>query len=130
MSRVLIDTNAYIALMAGAHEIADILATAEAVILSPIVIGELHDGFRNGTRYRDNLRILERFRAQPRTVAVSITDATAEWFAEVKEGLRRRGRPIPINDVWIAASCMEHGSLILTLDAHFDAVDGLRRHEL
>jgi tRNA(fMet)-specific endonuclease VapC len=130
MSRVLIDTNAYTALMAGAHEIADILATAEAVILSPIVIGELHDGFRNGTRYRDNLRILERFRAQPRTVAVSITDATAEWFAEVKEGLRRRGRPIPINDVWIAASCMEHGSLILTLDAHFDAVDGLRRHEL
>jgi len=50
MSRVLIDTNAYTALMAGAHEIADILATAEAVILSPIVIGELHDGFRNGTR--------------------------------------------------------------------------------
>jgi tRNA(fMet)-specific endonuclease VapC len=130
MSRVLIDTNAYTALMAGAHEIADILATAEAVILSPIVIGELHDGFRNGTRYRDNLRILERFLAQPRTVAVPITDATAEWFAEVKQGLRRRGRPIPINDVWIAASCMEHGALILTLDAHFEAVDGLRRHEL
>jgi tRNA(fMet)-specific endonuclease VapC len=130
MSRVLIDTNAYTALMAGAHEIADILATAEAVILSPIVIGELHDGFRNGTRYRDNLRILERFRAQPRTVAVPITDETAEWFAEVKQGLRRRGRPIPINDVWIAASCMEHGAFILTLDAHFDAVDGLRRHEL
>jgi predicted nucleic acid-binding protein len=78
--------------MAGAHEIADTLATAEAVILSPIVIGELHEGSRNGTRYGDNLRILERFRAQPRTVAVAITDATAEWFAEFKQGLRRRGR--------------------------------------
>lgn len=130
MSRVLIDTNAYTALIAGANGIADILATADAVILSPIVIGELHDGFRNGTRYRDNLRILERFRAQPRTVTIPITDATAEWFAEIKQGLRRRGRPIPINDVWIAASCMEHGAVILTLDAHFDAVDGLRRHEL
>jgi predicted nucleic acid-binding protein len=56
--------------------------------------------------------------------------AGAHEIAEVKQGLRRRGRPIPINDVWIAASCMEHGALILTLDAHFDAVDGLRRHEL
>ena len=130
MSRVLIDTNAYTALMAGNGTIADILETSDAVILSPIVIGELHDGFRNGTRYRENLQILDRFRAQPRTVTVPITDTTAEWFAEIKQGLRRRGLPIPINDVWIAASCMEHGALLLTLDAHFDAVDGLRRHEL
>ena len=130
MSRVLIDTNVYTALMAGNGTIADILETSDAVILSPIVIGELHDGFRNGTRYRDNLQILERFRAQPRTVTVPVTDTTAEWFAEIKQGLRRRGRPIPINDVWIAASCMEHGALLVTLDAHFDAVDGLRRHEL
>lgn len=130
MSRVLIDTNAYAALMAGNGTIADILESADAVILSPIVIGELHDGFRNGTRYRDNLRILDRFRSRPRTVIVPVTDTTAEWFAEVKQGLRRRGNPIPINDVWIAASCMEHGAILLTLDSHFDAVDGLRRHEL
>ncbi len=130
MSRVLIDTNAYIALMAGNGTIADILETSDAVILSPIVIGELHDGFRNGTRYRENLHILDRFRAQPRTVTVPVTDTTAEWFAEIKQGLRRRGLPIPINDVWIAASCMEHGALLLTLDAHFDAVDGLGRREL
>lgn len=91
MSRVLIDTNAYTALIAGANGIADILATADAVILSPVVIGEHHDGFRNGTRYRDNLRILGRFRAQPRTVSVPITDSTAEWFVEIKQGLRRRG---------------------------------------
>jgi predicted nucleic acid-binding protein len=60
---------------------------------------------------------------------IPVTDSTAEWFAEVKRGLRARGRLIPINDVWIAASCLEHGAVLLSDDAHFDHVDGLRRHD-
>lgn len=130
MSRLCIDTNVYTALMAGDHRIADILSSSEAVILPAVVIGELFDGFRNGTRDQENRRILSRFQSRPRTVTVPVTEATAEWFAEIKRGLRRRGRPIPINDVWIAASCMEHGALLLTLDSHFEAVDGLRRYPL
>ncbi|MFW5695220.1 MAG: type II toxin-antitoxin system VapC family toxin [Alkalispirochaeta sp.] len=130
MSRVCIDTNAYTALMAGDHRIADLLSSSEAVILPTVVIGELLDGFLNGTRNQENRRILSRFQARPRTVTVPLTQATAEWFAEIKRGLRLRGRPIPINDVWIAASCMEHGAILLTLDSHFEAVDGLRRYPL
>ncbi len=126
MSRLLIDTNAYVALMAGDGNIADLLGHSDAVLLSPIVLGELFDGFQNGTRYRENVAVLNRFRGRPRTVTVPVTDATAEWFGEIKNGLRRRGRPIPINDVWIAASCMEHGALLLTRDTHFEQVDGLR----
>ena len=128
MSRVLIDTCAYSALMAGDGRIADVLSESEAVLLSPIVMGELFDGFLGGTRDLENRRILRRFRERPRTVMVPVTDATAEWFAHVKRGLRLRGRPIPINDVWIAASCIEHGAMLLSFDSHFDAVDGLRRH--
>ncbi len=130
MSRVCIDTSAYTALMAGDHRIADVLSSSEAVILPTVVIGELLDGFLNGTRNQENRRILRRFQARPRTVTVPVTEATAEWFAEIKRGLRLRGRPIPINDVWIAASCMEHGAILLTLDSHFEAVDGLRRYPL
>lgn len=127
MSRVLIDTNAYSALLSGDKTIADELAAHEAVILSPIVIAELYDGFLHGSRNRENRRILERFRAKPRTVCVPITDATADWYAEIKRILRKKGRPIPINDVWIAASCMEHGARLLSLDAHFAEIDGLLR---
>lgn len=127
MSRVLIDTNAYSALMAGDESIADELAQHEAILLSPVVIAELYDGFLRGTRNRDNRLILSRFREKPRTVCVPITDATADWYAEIKRILRNKGRPIPINDVWIAASCMEHGARILTLDAHFEEIDGLLR---
>lgn len=127
MSRVLIDTNAYSALMSGDETIADELAKYEAILLSPIVIAELYDGFLNGSRNRENRLILERFREKPRTVCVPITDATADWYAEIKRIMRKKGRPIPINDVWIAASCMEHGARLLSLDAHFADIDGLLR---
>ena len=127
MSRVLLDTNAYAALMAGDGGIAELLARSEAILLSPIVIGELYDGFQNGSRTTENRDILARFREKPRTIVVPITDATAEWFAEVKRILRKKGRPIPLNDVWIAASCMEHGARLITFDEHFSEIDGLLR---
>lgn len=123
--RVCLDTNAYAALLGGDQGIAAELARAEVVILSPVVIGELLDGFAGGTRESENREILERFRAKPRTVSVPITAETAEWFASVKRQLRRKWRPIPINDVWIAASAMEHGARLLSLDKHFDDIDGL-----
>jgi predicted nucleic acid-binding protein len=127
MRRILIDTNAYSALMSGDSRIADELARNDAILLSPIVIAELYDGFQNGSRNRENRAILLRFREKPRTVCVPITDATADWYAEIKRMLRKKGRPIPTNDVWIAASCMEHGAFLLSLDAHFSEIDGLLR---
>lgn len=125
--RVMIDTNAYTALMAGDARIADILARCEAILLPAVVIGELFDGFLGGSRSRENHEALRRFREKPRTVCVPITDSTAEWFAEIKQSIRKKGRPIPINDIWIAASCMEHGARLLSLDGHFADIDGLLR---
>ena len=66
MSRVLIDTNAYSALMSGDGTIADELAKHEAILLSPIVIAELYDGFLNGSRNLENRHTLGRFREKPR----------------------------------------------------------------
>ena len=108
------DTNAYSALMSGDQGIADELARSEAILLTPIVIGELLDGFLGGSRPRENRELLRRFRAKPRTLCVPITDETAEWFALIKRQLRKKGKPIPINDVWIAASCLEHGARLLS----------------
>jgi tRNA(fMet)-specific endonuclease VapC len=127
MNRIVIDTNAYSALMSGDTRIADELARSGAILLTPIVIAELLDGFLNGVRNAENRAILSRFREKPRTVCVPVTDTTADWYAEIKRMLRKKGRPIPINDVWIAASCMEHGAHLLSLDAHFAEIDGLLR---
>jgi tRNA(fMet)-specific endonuclease VapC len=115
------------ALMAGDERIADVLRAADAVLLSPVVIGELHDGFLGGTWNARNREILEAFRQKPRTITVPILDETADWFAEIKRMLRRKGKPIPINDVWIAASCLEHGARLVSLDTHFSHVEGLLR---
>ena len=81
MSRVLIDNNAYTALMTGDGRIAEELARSEAVLLSPVVLGELYDGFKGGTRQRENHVILNKFRDKPRTMSIAITENTAEWYA-------------------------------------------------
>lgn len=125
MKRILLDTNAYTALMSGSREIADALNTAEEVLLSVLVIGELLDGFLGGSRNKQNREILRRFREKPRTNTVPVTPETAEWFALVKQQLKKKGKPIPLNDVWIAAACMEHSAALLTLDKHFQEIDGL-----
>lgn len=127
MKRILIDTNAYAALMSGDNRIADELSRYDAILISPIVIGELNDGFRKGTRNHENREILERFIDKPRTKCIPITKASADWFAEIKRMLRKKGVSIPINDVWIAASCMEHGAHLLSYDMHFAEIDGLLR---
>lgn len=67
MARVLIDTNAYAELMRGDETVAGELERSEAILLSPIVIGELYDGFLSGARPRENRVILERFRGKPRS---------------------------------------------------------------
>lgn len=127
MNRVVLDTNAYSALMRGDGRVADLLALSEAVLLTPVVIGELFDGFRGGSRHKKNMETFARFREKPRTVTVAITESTSEWYAEVKHILRRKGEPVPTNDLWIAASCMEHGAHLLSFDTHFDLIDGLLR---
>lgn len=125
--RLLVDTNAYTALFAGHEGIADLISDSEAILLSAVVVSELLDGFLGGTREEENRRDLDQLRAKSRTVVVPITADTAEWFATVKQQLRRKGTPIPINDVWIAASALEHGATLVSLDRHFENVDGLLR---
>lgn len=88
--------------------------------------GELLGGFAAGDRESINRRELTQFISVPRIRVVSSTPATADLYALVYAALRRKGRPIPTNDLWIAASCLEYGAALLTLDAHFQAIDGLR----
>jgi tRNA(fMet)-specific endonuclease VapC len=61
------------------------------------------------------------------SVVLEVGLATAAAYAMVRERLRRKGRPIPENDVWISALAVEHGLEIVSRDEHFDEVVGLRR---
>jgi len=122
---ILLDTSAYSAMMRGHKEVTDRVRRAERVILSAVVAGELLLGFRLGARPKKNLAELEAFLDNPYVSLMPVTPTTADRFARIAAALRARGRPIPTNDIWIAAHAMETGAELLSFDAHFEAIDGL-----
>jgi len=123
--RILLDTNAYSALMRGHEEVADRVRRAERIVLSSVVAGELLLGFRLGTRRKKNMAELDAFLDSPYVSLVPVTLTTADRFARIAAALRAKGRPIPTNDIWIAAHAMETGAELLSFDDHFESIDGL-----
>jgi predicted nucleic acid-binding protein len=115
----LLDTSAYSALQRGHQPILDLLRRSETVAVPAVVLGELYSGFRAGNRRAENTARLERFLSKPSVRVLNVTQETALRYAEIDVYLRKKGRPIPRNDVWIAAVALEHGLQLLTLDDRF-----------
>ncbi len=122
MSRVALDTSAYSAFKRGHEEVVAHLRRAREILLSSVVLGELLGGFEAGTRSRRNREELGLFLESPRVRLVSVGAETAERYARIYASLRRAGRPLPTNDLWIAASAMEHGAELVTVDRDFTHV--------
>ena len=118
----MLDTSAYSAFKRGHTGVVRHLRRAEEILLPTIVLGELLGGFEAGRRSRRNRDELGLFRESPRVRLVSIGEATAERYAVIYASLRAMGQPIPTNDLWIAASAMEHGTELVTLDRDFTQV--------
>jgi len=125
---VLLDTSAYSALYRGHQPILDVLRRSETVGVPAVVLGELYSGFRAGNRWAENTGQLAQFLSKPSVRVLNITEETALRYAEVDVFLRKKGRPIPRNDVWIAAVALEHGLQLLTLDTHFREIPLLLIH--
>lgn len=120
--KILVDTSAYSALQRGDRGILAVMQRSESIALPAVVLGELHSGFRAGTRRRENEELLTRFLGKASVRVLNITEETALRYAEIDVFLRKKGRPIPRNDVWIAAVAIEHGMHLLTLDVHFHEI--------
>jgi tRNA(fMet)-specific endonuclease VapC len=116
---VTLDTSAYSQMRRGNKAILDVVQRSETIALSAIVLGELHSGFRAGNRSAENIANLTQFLSKPSVRVLNVTEETALRYAEIEVYLRKKGRPIPRNDVWIAAVALEHGLQLVTLDAHF-----------
>jgi len=119
MTRILLDTSAYSALLRGSVEVKEALQGAGEVAVTPIVIGELLAGFTSGRFGEKNRRLLRDFLDTPRVRIINIDSETSERYAAIWSHLRSQGTPIPTNDLWIAASAMQHGLAVLTTDGHF-----------
>jgi tRNA(fMet)-specific endonuclease VapC len=120
---IALDTSVAVRFLNGNAAItARVLAVPE-IVLPIVVVGELLFGAENSTRPLQNLpRYLEFISA---CVVTPLGRETATSYARTRLALKRKGRPIPMNDVWIAAQCLEHGWVLVTDDTDFDYVDGL-----
>jgi tRNA(fMet)-specific endonuclease VapC len=121
--RCLLDTNIVVRLLNGDADVDRQMDDSDEPFLSTIVLGELFYGAYRSQAVERNVR---RIQELMEGVAMLICDEiTANEFGIVKNALRAKGRPIPENDVWIAALARQHNLVLVTRDEHFAEVEGL-----
>lgn len=122
--KLVLDTNIYSDYAEGLPETVNFMAThGEHLYLPSVVIGELNFGFMKGSQQQFNERKLKQFIKRLRVETIDVDADVARKYAIVFLSLQKKGTKIPINDVWIAASCMEIGGTLLTRDRHFEVVE-------
>jgi tRNA(fMet)-specific endonuclease VapC len=119
-----LDTSVAIDVLAATADVRLLSGVSEHLLPAPVV-GELRYGALNSRKAAENLAKVEALIA--RCVVLSVTVNTAKVYAELRLALKQKGKPIPENDLWIAALCVEHQAPLAAVDAHFDAIDVLKR---
>ena len=123
---VILDTNAVSALLAGRDEqLNSVLESSEPHQLPLTVIGEYQFGLLALNRPRRLQSLLRKLEVD--SIILYPDRATADIYAAIRHELKLRGRPIPENDLWIAALARQHSLEIVSRDPHFDHVQGVRR---
>lgn len=125
MSNISLDTNAFHTLLENTA-LKEKIESSKEVFVSSVVLGELYYGYKGGDRENKNRQWLQYFLETAQISVLTVDEATAEYYAQIREELRKKGKPIPSNDIWIAAHAMQTGSVLITDDGHFDEVVGLR----
>lgn len=123
MSRYCLDTSAYSHFQRGEPSVVELIDRADWVGVPTVVLGELWIGFLLGSRLEGNLAELRAFLAHPAVQEVPVDDGVARHYGELVVDLRRRGKPLPTNDVWVAACASHTGGTVLTYDDHFRSIE-------
>jgi tRNA(fMet)-specific endonuclease VapC len=121
--RYLLDTNIVIALFATESPVLDRVQEIAELFIPSVGLGELYYGAQHSGRAAENIARIDEFAAG--TVILNCDAETAKWYGDIKNRLRRKGQPIPENDIWIAALCFQHNLRLASRDAHFNAVEEL-----
>ena len=125
--KIVLDTNRYSDVARSDAGALAMIEAAEEVCIPIIVLGELRAGFQRGTKRAENEAALAQFLAQPGVRILFLDGQTSVIYAELEADLLSRGRPIPTNDVWIAALTIQHGMRLYSRDQHFAHLPQLPR---
>jgi predicted nucleic acid-binding protein len=125
MRRIAIDTNIYTSFKANDESVVEAFRNSDFIVVDITVIAELFSGFSLGGKEKKNRQELEAFLNSPRVEMLLHDLETAEYYALIVRRLKAKGRPIPTNDIWIAANAMKHGLALYSFDDHFGEIEGL-----
>lgn len=121
--RISLDTNIVIRLFKNDPIIVKKLTSLTAICLTVPVIAELLYGAENSARKEENLRNYNKFIDE--CDILPLTRKTAEQYSKIRMRLKQRGNPIPENDLWVAAACIENQIPLISEDKHFDFIEDL-----
>ena len=121
--KFLLDTNIVVAIFANDATVINSLANANEVFVPSIALGELYYGAHKSRRVEENIARINEFAVSSSILACNAE--TSQQYGKIKNGLRVKGRPIPENDIWIAAISKQHGLTLISRDEHFKNIDGL-----
>jgi len=122
---LIMDTNALSAVADGDASAMELLAGADRVAVPVIVLGEYRLGIAQSRHRADYEGWLRKWIAS--VTVLDIDDGTTYSYSTIGLELKKKGKPIPANDLWIAALCRQHSLPLVSRDQHFDFVAGLRR---
>jgi tRNA(fMet)-specific endonuclease VapC len=120
-----LDTSAYYEYERKNLKVARYMNSGKIMYAPIIVLGELRAGFMNGNKHLENEDILNDFLNMSNVTILKLTEKTTEIYAKIYSSLRKAGKPIGTNDMWIASICIENKLPLLTLDADFSKINGL-----
>ena len=119
----ILDSNAIISLLDGNKAVARMLKSVRQVLIPAIVCGEIDAGTQGSTKREKAAReAFASFLEMEQVAVLPITRKTGEFYARVFAFLKSAGTPIPTNDIWIAASVLETGGMLITTDKHLLAL--------
>ena len=122
MNRLCLDTSAYSNFRRGHRRTVDCIDQADWIGLPNVVCGELWTGFLLGDHVERNVQALALFLDHAAVETLDVDSNVARIYGEIFVELRRKGTPLPTNDIWIAATAIHAGATVLTFDAHFSEI--------
>ena len=122
---MILDTNALSAVADDEPAAVRLFSQAASIELPPIVLGEYRFGIAQSRRRKEYEKWLEQLIGAIRVL--SVDQETTIHYAQIRSELKKAGKPIPSNDLWIAALCRQHRLPLMSHDTHFDAVTSLKR---
>ena len=121
--KFLLDTNIVIALFKNDTLVMEKISQATEVFISNVTVGELYFGAYKSNKAKDNIEKLEKFIIN--NTIFNCDSITAKYYGEIKNKLKIKGKPIPENDIWIAAIAMQHNLVLVSRDKHLKEIEGL-----